>query len=41
MSRQGFTAEAMTTLEQAGMLYSNREQFNRLSKLFDFIGLPP
>jgi hypothetical protein len=41
MSRQGFTADATTTLEQAGVLYSNRVQFNVLSNLFDFIGLPP
>ena len=36
----GFTEEAQTLLKKEGVLFSNREQFNKLANLFDFFGLP-
>lgn len=36
----GFTKEAQTLLKKEGVLFSNREEFNKLANLFDFFGLP-
>ncbi len=36
----GFSEEAETLLKKEGVLFSNREQFNKLANLFDFFGLP-
>ncbi|MFQ5616973.1 MAG: hypothetical protein ACE5GO_11020, partial [Anaerolineales bacterium] len=36
----GFTSEAAAALQEAGVLYSDRAQFNKLANLFDFFGLP-
>jgi hypothetical protein len=36
----GYTSEAKQALEQAGVLYSDLEQFNALANLFGFFGLP-
>ena len=38
--KQGYTAEGARALEDAGVLYSDREQFNSLANLFGFLGLP-
>jgi hypothetical protein len=38
--KRGYTAEAARALQQAGVLFSNREQFNDLAKLCGFFGLP-
>jgi hypothetical protein len=36
----GFTKQAQTLLKKEGVLFSHREQFNKLANLFDFFGLP-
>ena len=36
----GFTKPARKLLEEAGVLYSDRESFNKLANLFGFFGLP-
>ena len=36
----GFNEEAQKLLKKEGVLFSNREQFNKLANLFDFFGLP-
>lgn len=38
--KQGYTAEAVKILQEAGVLFSDRSGFNALSKLFGFFGLP-
>ena len=38
--KQGYTDEASQMLQQAGVLFSDRAQFNALANLFDFFGLP-
>lgn len=40
ISKQGFSANAVSALKKAGILYSNREEFNELAKLFAFVGWP-
>jgi hypothetical protein len=38
--KQGYTAEAAQALQQAGVLFSDREQFNALAQRVGFFGLP-
>ncbi len=38
--KQGYTGSAEQCLQQADVLYSTLEQFNRLTKLVGFFGLP-
>ena len=38
--KQGYTAEAAGILREAGVLFSDRMQFNALAKLCGFFGLP-
>ena len=38
--KQGYTAEAAGVLREAGVLFSDRVQFNALAKLCGFFGLP-
>lgn len=40
VGKGGYTAAAAQLLQSAGILYSDRSQFNALSTLFDFHGLP-
>jgi len=38
--KQGYTTAAAERLREAGVLFSDREQFNALANLFGFFGLP-
>ncbi|MFQ5617196.1 MAG: hypothetical protein ACE5GO_12155, partial [Anaerolineales bacterium] len=38
--KSGYTTNGAKALEAAGVLYSDRAQFNALAQLFDFFGLP-
>ena len=40
VSKHGFTKNATTTLQEAGLLFSERESFNKLAKLVGFFGWP-
>ncbi len=39
-AKGGFVKNAKKLLDDAGVLYSDRLQFNKLANLFDFFGLP-
>lgn len=39
-SKKGYRADAIAALEEAGVQYSDREQFNALAKQVGFFGLP-
>ena len=39
-AKGGFVKNAAKRLQEAGVLYSDRAQFNQLANLFDFFGLP-
>ncbi|MCP4106308.1 MAG: ATP-binding protein [Desulfobacteraceae bacterium] len=39
-NKKGYTAKAVTCLQQAGVLFSTLEQFNALANLTGFFGLP-
>lgn len=39
-AKGGFVKNAAKLLDEAGVLYSDRVQFNKLANLFDFFGLP-
>ena len=39
-AKGGFVKNAAKLLDEAGVLYSDRKQFNQLANLFDFFGLP-
>ncbi|MGB0386549.1 MAG: ATP-binding protein [Ardenticatenaceae bacterium] len=40
VSKHGFTKDATTALQKAGLLFSDREAFNKLAKLVGFFGWP-
>lgn len=39
-AKSNFTIKARQLLEQEGVLYSDRQAFNQLARLFDFFGFP-